>query len=267
MRNEIDLKFAQLRRENRKALIAYLAAGYPKLDEEKRLIKAMVESGVDIFEIGIPFSDPIADGPTIQFASQRALENGVTVPKILKWIAALKREINIPIVVMTYMNPVLAYGQSAFARDAAKAGVSGVILPDVVPEEADEIRKLLAAKNIHLIHMVAPTTPKDRLARIAKKTAGFLYAVSVAGVTGARRSLPAETKAWLANLRGKSPRPVCVGFGISGPEQIKHLRGSVDGFIVGSAVVDVVRKNNAGRRAGKMKTFVKSLSKECSNGR
>ncbi len=267
MMNHLDRKFSELKQRNRKALIAYLAAGYPALSQETALVKTMVAEGVDILEVGIPFSDPIADGPTIQFASQEALKNGVDVPKILRWIAKLKKQIDIPIVVMTYMNPVVAYGFAAFAKDAARAGVSGIIIPDMVPEEAGDIRRQLAAKKVHLIHLVAPTTPKDRQARIAKLTGGFLYAVSVAGVTGARKALPTETKAWLGRLRAMSKRPVCVGFGISGPEQVKHLRSNVDGFIVGSAFIDVLRKNKPAQRVGKMKKFVSSLSKECSHGR
>ncbi len=267
MKNALDRKFDSLRRQKKKALIAYLAAGYPAFREEQALVTDMVLNGVDVIEIGIPFSDPIADGPTIQFASQQALDAGVTVPRILKWIRELQKSVSAPIVVMTYLNPVLAYGTKKFAKDAAAAGVSGVIVPDMIPEESAEIRRELNAGNIHLIHLVAPTTPRERQATISKLTGGFLYAVSVAGVTGARRTLPKQTKRWLASLQRLSEKPVCVGFGISGPDQIRHLRSAVDGFIVGSAVIDVIRKNKAVNRKAAMKKFVTALAKECSNGR
>ena len=263
LKNDLDKTFASLKNKKRKALIAYLAAGYPGLKEEKNIIKAMVEEGVDVLEVGIPFSDPIADGPTIQFASQEALKKGVTVSKILRWISELKREIPVPIVAMTYINPVLAYGTDKFARDAARAGVSGVIIPDLIPEESDAIRRQLASKKIHLIHLVAPTTPVARQKSIARKTGGFLYAVSVAGVTGARRALPTKTKAWLNQLGSISKNPVCVGFGISGPQQVRHLRDAVSGFIVGSAFIDLLRKYKSGQRVAAMRRFVRALSKEC----
>jgi tryptophan synthase alpha chain len=266
-KNRLDETFRNLKKRKRKALLAYLAAGYPKFSDELKLFQAMEQEGVDVFEVGIPFSDPIADGPTIQYASQAALENGVSVKKILKWLGASKSKLNAPIVLMGYLNPLLAYGLKKFAADAQRAGVSGLIVPDLIPEESDEIRRLVNSKKIHLIHMVAPTTPKERQRAIARKTGGFLYAVSVAGVTGARKVLPKETKRWLANLKRLSPKPVCVGFGISGPDQIRHLRNSVDGFIVGSAMVNVVRHNNGGARVPAMRKFVRTLAKELSNGR
>jgi tryptophan synthase alpha chain len=267
LKNSIDVVFANLKLKKQKALIAYLAGNYPLFTEETKLVKAMVAAGVDILEVGIPFSDPIADGPTIQFASQEALKNGASVSKILRWISELKKQIDIPVVVMTYINPVMAYGFAAFAKDAAKAGVSGVIIPDTVPEESVEIRRHLERQKIHLIHLVAPTTPKARQSLIAKKTGGFLYAVSVAGVTGARVALPQETKKWLNHLRTLSDRPVCVGFGISGPEQIRHLRDGVDGFIVGSAIIDIIRKTSPAKRLATLRKFISALSKECTYGR
>jgi tryptophan synthase alpha chain len=260
--NKIDQLFERLTQTNRKALIAYLAAGYPPVGEEEKIIQALVDGGIDMLEIGVPFSDPIADGPTIQFASQEALKNGMTVKKLLAWLPKLRRHKNLPIVLMGYMNPMLAYGPN-FARDAAKAGVSGMIIPDLVPEESGEFRKQLQKYDIALIHLVAPTTPPERQGAIAKITRGFLYAVSVAGVTGARKALPTQTKAWLSDLRASSPAPVCVGFGISGPDQIRELRKNVDGFIVGSALIDVIRKSKKSARASNAAAFVKELSEAC----
>lgn len=263
MMNPINQLFQTLALKKRKALIAYLAAGYPKLAEEERVIDAIVDGGIDMLEIGVPFSDPIADGPTIQFASQEALRNGMTVKKLLAWLPKVhKRHPQLPLVLMGYMNPMLAYGPN-FARDAAKAGVSGMIIPDLVPEESAEMRTQLQKYDIALIHLVAPTTPPERQGAIARQTGGFLYAVSVAGVTGARTALPTQTKAWLSDLRESSPSPVCVGFGISGAEQIRELRNNVDGFIVGSALIDVIRKSNKNERAKKAKAFIKQLSEAC----
>jgi tryptophan synthase alpha chain len=260
--NKINLLFERLALTERKALIAYLAAGYPPVGEEEKIIQAIVDGGIDALEIGIPFSDPIADGPTIQFASQAALKNGMTVKKLLAWLPKLRRHENLPIILMGYMNPMLAYGPN-FARDAAKAGVSGLIVPDLVPEESHALRRQLQKHGIALIHLVAPTTPPERQGAIAKQTEGFLYAVSVAGVTGARRALPAQTKAWLSDLRVSSPAPVCVGFGISGANQIRELRKHVDGFIVGSALIDVIRTSKKSARAKNARTFVKKLSEAC----
>jgi len=267
--NRLDAAFARVRGRGRKALIAYLAAGYPKFSEQTTLVKGMVEAGIDILEVGIPFSDPVADGPTIQYASYQSLAGGTTVKKTLAWVKTLATQVDIPIVFMTYMNPVLAYGLEKFSKEAAAAGVTGMIVPDLVPEEAAEISKALTSRNIHLIHLVAPTTPPARQRLIAKQTSGFLYAVSVTGVTGARRHkvFSAATRRWLRSLKDLSKVPVCVGFGISGPEQVKALRKSVDGFIVGSAFIDIIRKFKAGRRKTELNRFVRGLAKECAHGR
>jgi tryptophan synthase alpha chain len=269
VRNRLDAAFASVRSRGRKALVAYLAAGYPRFSEQTGLVQGLEESGVDILEVGIPFSDPVADGPTIQFASHQSLRGGTTVRKVLAWVRSLSTKVDLPIVFMTYMNPVLAYGLKKFAAQASAAGVTGVIVPDLIPEESGEISKALTSRNIHLIHLVAPTTPKDRMKLIARKTSGFLYAVSVAGVTGARRHkvFSPATRRWLRSLQKLSPHPVCVGFGISGPEQVKALRGSVDGFIVGSALIDIIRKQKPGRRKAELNRFVRGLAKECARGR
>jgi tryptophan synthase alpha chain len=269
VKNRLDATFARVRAEKRKALIAYLAAGYPKFSEQTRLIQGLADSGVDVLEVGIPFSDPVADGPTIQYASFQSLRGGTTVRKILPWIKSLASKVDVPIVIMTYLNPVIAYGFDKFAAQASAAGVTGLIVPDLVPEEAGDISRALAARNMHLIHLVAPTTPAGRQRRIARQSGGFLYAVSVTGVTGARRArkFSPDTRRWLRSLKAMSRHPVCVGFGIAGPEQVRSLRGSVDGFIVGSALIDIIRKEKPGRRQAALNRFVRSLAKECLNGR
>jgi tryptophan synthase alpha chain len=265
-RNGIDQAFSKLKTRRRKALIAYLAAGYPTFGQERKLVEILQNAGVDILEVGIPFSDPIADGPTIQFASQESLAAGTTLKKILKWIAGFQPKITMPVVIMSYMNPLLAYGLSRFAKKASEAGVTGLIVPDLIPEESEPLRKIFDSHKIHLIHLVAPTTPEKRQREISRKTGGFLYAVSVAGVTGARNSLPEETKSWLARLRRGSRVPVCVGFGISDPKQVRALAGSVDGFIVGSALIDIIRKTKMASRGARLGSFIKKLAKECANG-
>jgi len=265
--NSIDLVFKALKRRKKKALIAYLAGGYPRWNFQRNLIKALDESGVDILELGVPFSDPIADGPTIQFASQKSLSYGTTLQRILAWAKSIRNEVKMPFVIMSYMNPILNYGLKKFAKDAADSGISGVIVPDLIPEEGEDIKKSLESEGLYLIFLVAPTTPKSRQKDIAHKTKGFLYAVSVRGVTGARKKLPLETKIWLKNLSRLTTKPVCVGFGISGPKQIKMLRNSVDGFIIGSAFIDVIRQSEGRYTKVKLVRLVKTLAKECSYGR
>lgn len=263
--NKLDQVFKNLKEKKQKALIAYLAAGYPHFQEEGKLIKTLQDSGVDILELGIPFSDPIADGPTIQYASQESLNNGTTLKKIINWVKTFK-EVHMPIVFMGYLNPILAYGVEKFAKDAASIGVCGLIVPDVIPEEATELRNILAKHNIHLIHLIAPTTPLKRSFDIKKRTSGFLYAVSVAGVTGARRNISNQTRNWIGSLKKNFNKPLCVGFGISTPEHIKFLKSSSDGFIVGSALIDIIRKNRPQNRNLQLKAFVSGLSKECKRG-
>lgn len=265
--NRINRTFQNLKRTKKKALIAYLSGGYPRFNIQLKLIKDMQKAGVDILELGIPFSDPIADGPTIQFASQKSLDNGTTLEKVFSWVKKLRRHVSIPIVFMSYMNPIFQMGSLAFAKKAKDCGVDGLIIPDLVPEESKQIGKDFKKYGIHLIFLVAPTTPLIRQIRIAKMTKGFLYAVSVRGVTGSRKSLPKETKNWLSHLKRKSANPVCVGFGISGPRQIRQLKSSVDGFIVGSALIDVIRNSKSQNLIKNAVGFTKKMSKECHHGK
>lgn len=267
MANDLDRTFRRLRKEKKKALIAYLTAGYPRFSEQEKLIAVLENAGVDVLELGVPFSDPIADGPTIQFSSQEALKRGVSLSGVLKWARRIRPRIRLPFVLMTYLNPIVAYGVSRFARDARRAGVAGVIVPDLIVEEGRELEAVFKSYGLHLIYLIAPTTPAARQSTIAGRSGGFLYAVSVAGVTGARKAYSPQTVRWLRGLRLHSSRPVCVGFGISGPRQIRQLRSAVDGFIVGSALIDIIRKNRPGRRIREMGRFVSSLLKECAYGR
>jgi len=198
----------------------------------------MSEAGVDSFEIGIPFSDPLADGPTIQAATQLALENGITVKLCLEAVRELRsRGVHQPMLLMGYLNPLLAYGLESFVRDAKAAGADGFIIPDLPPEEADSFAALCAESGLALIFFLAPTSTEDRIRLVAERAAGFIYVVSLTGVTGARTDLPSGLTEFIARVRSKTSKPLVLGFGISTPEHARLMNGLVDGFIVGSALV------------------------------
>jgi len=235
--NRIDRLFTDLKSDGRKALIAYLTGGYPSLAAMDRAVRDVVAAGVDLVEIGVPFSDPIADGPTIQFSSQKALESGITPALLLAWVKKFRKTHQTPIVLMTYMNPIQRMGLGTFARRAREAGVDGVIVPDLIIEEGQPLEKALGPAGIHLIYLVAPTTPPERRTKIAQRSRGFLYAVSLTGVTGARKTLPKELGAFLTDVRRRSPVPVAVGFGISDAAQARQAARHADGVIAGSAFI------------------------------
>jgi tryptophan synthase alpha chain len=199
--------------------------------------REMVKAGVDLVEVGVPFSDPIADGATIQASSHHALQRGVTPGALFDWVKRFRRLSQTPVVFMTYMNPVHRMGLDAFARKARAAGVDGVIVPDLIIEEGAPLETALAREGVHLIYLAAPTTPPARRTQIARRSRGFLYAVSLAGVTGARRDLPKDLGDFLSDLRRRSPVPVAVGFGISDAAQARRAAAQADGVIVGSAIV------------------------------
>lgn len=251
--NRIDSKFRSLKKEKRKALIAYVTAGFPSLAGTDRAVRALEAAGADIVEIGVPFSDPIADGPTIQYSSQKALEKGISLSAILAWMRRFRASSQLPLVLMSYLNPIHRMGYASFARRAAAAGADGLIVPDLIPEEAGPLRQMLRKAGLHLIHLVAPTTPPARRKWVARKSRGFLYAVSLTGVTGARRDIPPEIAGFLDSLRRASPVPAAVGFGISRPEQVRALAPHADGVIVGSALVDILR------RRAPLGPFIRSL--------
>jgi len=219
----------------RTGLVCYAMGGDPTLAATEELLRAIDGEGADVIEIGLPFSDPIADGPTLQAAATRALRGGATLGRLLEVVERLK--LRAPVVAMGYMNPVECMGSHAFAGALAQAGIAGAIIPDLPLEEAGPLREDLAGAGVDLVSLVAPTTGAERAAAIARQARGFLYYVSVTGVTGARAELPADLSARLRELRALSPVPVAVGFGISRPEQAAALRGLADGVVVGSALV------------------------------
>lgn len=240
--NRIDKKFKELKAKRKKAFIAYICAGDPDIQTTKKLILELEKSGVDIIELGVPFSDPLADGPTIQRASQRALRKGVTIKKILSMVASLREETEVPLILMSYYNPIFSYGVKRFVEDAKARGVDGVIVPDLSPEEAGALISISRKRSFCTIFLVAPTSTKKRIALIAQKSTGFIYYVSLTGVTGSRKRLPPYIQAHIRYIKGITDRPVCVGFGVSAARQVRSLTRFSDGVIVGSAIIDRLEK-------------------------
>jgi tryptophan synthase alpha chain len=244
--------------EGRAALIPYLTAGDPSVEASVVLARALAEAGADIIELGIPFSDPIADGPTIQAASKRALEAGFRLDSLWGCCAALRG--GPPLVLMTYYNPVFHFGLERFASRAAEAGVAGVIVPDLPPEEAGPWRAAARAAGLDTIFLLAPTSNGQRVRAVERASTGFIYYVSLTGVTGARAELPPELEAGLQRVRSQVTKPVAVGFGISRPEQVRALAPLADGIIVGSALVRLIGQGGSlGRAAEQLKQTVAAL--------
>ena len=264
--NRIDKKFKLLKRSKEKAFIAYITAGDPNLGMTARLVPALEKAGVDIIELGIPFSDPLADGPTIQAASKRALKNKAPLPKIFKMVKGLRRKTKIPIAFMTYFNPVFRYGLAKFVSDCAAGGVDGIIIPDLPHEEAAELIKLGRSKKVATIFLAAPTSTRERIKNITKDSSGFIYYVSLTGVTGARKNLPSELAAKIKLLKSMARKPVCVGFGVSTPQQAKQIAAFADGVIIGSAIVSVI-ENNIGKKnlLERVSGFTRRLAKAIHN--
>jgi tryptophan synthase alpha chain len=234
--------FAALRERNERAFVPYFTAGDPSLAVTGKLVQEAARRGADIVELGVPFSDPLADGPVIQRATQRALAAGVTLPRVLELTRELRAETPVPLVLLTYYNPLLAFGLKAFCLTAVECGVDGVIVADLPPEESEPLRALAEPVGLDLIHLVAPTSTPDRMRTIARVSRGFLYMVSLTGVTGARAELSVELSQHLRTLRGITTKPICVGFGISTPAQAEAIGGVADGVIVGSAIVQLIER-------------------------
>ena len=239
--NRIDTAFASAAAQSRLVLAPYVTVGYPTRDTAIELALAYVAAGADMLEIGMPFSDPIADGPTVQTASQIALEGGVRLADALTLAQRVRDYTEIPLLLMGYANPFMQFGFSNLAHAAAGAGADGLIVPDVLPEHAAEIEDAGAEHGLHLIRFAAPTTPTDRLASIGAGARGFIYCVSVTGVTGSRAQLANNLPAYLARVGQATSIPRVVGFGISTPEHLHALRGRAEGAIVASALIDIVQ--------------------------
>ena len=251
-----------LREQRRKALVAYFTAGYPDGDACDAMVRAAVDAGADIVEIGIPFSDPIADGPVIQATSSAALAGGMTLSRALEAIARLRADVPVPIVVMSYINPILRVGVDAFARDAAQAGVSGVVLPDVSFEESHFLRPALSRAGLAYVDLVAPTSGEARAKVIARASVGFVYAVSMTGVTGARTASAADASALVEQVRAATDTPVYVGFGVSSPEAAAEIARVADGVIIGSRLMQIAGAGPAQAAAARVADFVTSVRHE-----
>jgi tryptophan synthase alpha chain len=240
----IAAAFARARAESRVALVPYVMAGFPDEATSEALAVALGETGADVIELGVAFSDPLADGATIQHASQRALDNGMTLAKALALAARVHARISTPLVQMGYYNPIFSFGLERFCDEAAQAGVAGLIVPDLPPEEAEPLRVAAAARDIELIFLVTPTSTDARIAQVAaaagKTGGGFVYCVSLSGVTGARAELPAELPAFLARVRAATNLPLAVGFGVSRPEHVAKIGAMADGAVVASALLNAV---------------------------
>lgn len=258
MENRITRKFAQLKANNEKALITYVTAGDPNLKATADLVLAMEQAGADIVELGIPYSDPLADGPVIQAASRRALQGGTTLTKIFEMITGLRQETQVPLVLMTYVNPIIQYGVENFAAKAAKAGVDGLIIPDLPSEEMEILKGPMNEAGLAIIPLVAPTSTDSRIAKIAEEAQGFIYCVSLTGVTGVREQVGQNVEAFIERVRKYTDKPLALGFGVSTPEQAAHMVKAADGVIVGSALVKVIAELGDGSN-GEIAQLVKAL--------
>lgn len=237
MTSRLDRTFAQLRQRGEKALIAYLMAGDPSLQETEQLVVALEQAGADIIELGVPFSDPIADGPVIQLAAERALRSGTSLRTILSMVAGLRARTKIPLVLMAYYNSIHAFGHERFCREAAQAGVDGLIMPDMPPDEAGPIIGPAAAAGLPLIFLLAPTSTAERRTFVARQSQGFVYYVSLTGITGAKLVNLADVGKNVEKIRKVTSVPVAVGFGVATPEDAAKVAAIADGVIVGSAIV------------------------------
>ncbi len=242
--NRIAATFQRLRQQNEKALIPYIMAGDPSLADTEALLISLERSGADLIEIGVPFSDPIADGPVIQRAAERAVRSGTSLPDIIRLVKSLRAKIHVPLILMTYYNTVMAMGEQRFCRAAVEAGVDGVIVPDMPPEEADVLQKASDARGGPcLIFLLAPTSTPTRKNEVMKRTRGFIYYVSMTATTGAMLSDIASIQRNVRALQRKSRKPVAVGFGIATPDEARQIAAFADGVIVGSALVRTIEEH------------------------
>ncbi|HLO98146.1 MAG TPA: tryptophan synthase subunit alpha [Fimbriimonas sp.] len=254
----LEQKFTELKASGGKALVCFLTAGDQPLSDLPAIISLLAESGADVVEVGIPFSDPFGEGPTIQASSQRALDNGANVRTILDAIA--KCDVNIPIVTMGYYNPMLRMGLEDFARASKRAGVTGTIVSDLVPDEADSWNTACLETELETVYLVAPTSTDERISQVAGMTTGFVYVVSRTGVTGTESSVPTDVQGLVAKVKSLTSKPACVGFGISTPEHVRMVCQVADGAVVGSSLVKMLHEN-WGTPSGseKIREYVSSL--------
>jgi tryptophan synthase alpha chain len=249
---------AVFKNNGHKALIPYITVGYPNLEITKNAVKLLADNGADIIELGIPFSDPMADGATIQESSFYALKNGVTTDTCLETAKFLRQTTKIPLVFMTYYNPVLHYGIDKFCLACKKSGVDGLIIPDLPPEEGFALEKATKENGLDLIYLLAPTSTSERIKTVAEKSSGFIYLVSIAGVTGARNSLPVTLENFIGRVRAAAKQPLCVGFGISTADQARQVSSAADGVIIGSKLIQLMKSDPSLKN---LESFVQEVRK------
>lgn len=256
--SRIASAFSSLRATGRRALMPFLMGGDPSLEATEEFLGRFAESGADLLEIGVPFSDPIADGPVNQRAAQRALAHGASLSDILGMVTRVRPHLAQPIVLLSYYNPLFQLGLEAFCQRASGAGVDGVVIPDLPPEEGDPLRSVADRAGLDVIFLAAPTSTDERLARVAASSRGFVYCVSLTGVTGMRIDLAADVGTLVGRLRRQTALPICVGFGVSTPDHARQIAGVADGVIVGSAIVAIIEREGAAAGPA-LAGFVRSL--------
>ncbi len=257
--SRIEARFRELANRRGKGLVVYLTAGDPSLEASGELLAALDRGGADVIELGVPFSDPLADGPVIQRASERALKAGATLSKILEWLGRARESVRAPVILFSYYNPVLQYGLEKFARDAARAGADGALIVDLTPEEAEPYLAAMRSERLDTVFLASPTSPDERLALVARATTGFLYLISRTGVTGERDELSSSVRSLVERARRHTELPVAVGFGLSNPGQVREVQALADAAVVGSAVVRAIEEKYAREGSAAVERFVRWL--------
>jgi tryptophan synthase alpha chain len=265
--SRISKRFVELRASGGLGIVAYITAGDPTLDATLKFVLTLADAGADVIELGVPFSDPVADGPTIQRASERALKSGTTLAGVLNLVARIRQSSQVPLVLFSYYNPILQMGLEKFAAAAAQTGADGVLATDLTPEESADYRRILHAQNLDTIFLAAPTSSDERLRIISAATSGFLYIISRTGVTGAKDSLPDELPALLRRAHNFTDLPIAVGFGISLPGHVSVLGGLADAAVVGSALVSEIEKaSSIDAAAGALRDLIQKLKEAARHG-
>lgn len=255
----MDKKWEELFKKKEKALVSFMTAGDPNLETTRKLMVSLEEGGTDILELGVPFSDPMADGPVIQKASERALSKGVSLRQILELVKETRANLHIPLLLMGYYNPVLSYSIKRYAQDASLAGVDATLVVDLPPEESEELDRELRKVGIDLIYLLSPTSDSERIRKVASRARGFIYFVSITGVTGAKLQAENEIQKKVAEIRQYTKIPVVIGFGISTPQQARKMAPLADGIVVGSAFVSCIEKNIRNGLEEKVRDYAREL--------